>query len=407
MKRILFVDDEENVLSGIRRMLRSSREQWEMEFASSGEAALQACSERAFDVVVSDLRMPGMDGAQLLSEIRDRYPETARIVLSGYSDATLASKAVPVAYRVLGKPCKPEELRETIDRVGMLQDLISQPALRAVIGTLGELPTLSATYLALNRAISDEDSSIATIASIVEQDVGMSSKILQVANCGFFGMSSRATSIAQAVGYLGMNILKTLALQAETFRAFVPSAGIPTSYWEKMQTHSQHAATIAGTLPVAREIREVTIIAALLHDAGILVLASAMPDQFHQVLEEMSQSHCSQVEAEEAIFGTSHAEIGAYLLGLWGIPSMAVEAIAHHHHPTRTTHTGLDCSMAVYLSNLIARGMDEPSNDSGEGGLTASDRTELETLGMLDQYGGFRSTAMETLGMSSGWGSAR
>jgi HD-like signal output (HDOD) protein/CheY-like chemotaxis protein len=397
MKRILFVDDEENVLDGIRRMLRSTRDEWEMEFVASGDAALQACSERAFDVVVSDLRMPGMDGAQLLSEIRDRYPGTARIVLSGYSDAALAAKAVPVAYRVLGKPCDPAELKETIERVCTLQEVISQPALRRVIGTLGELPTLSATYLALSRAINDEASSISTIAKIVEQDVGMSTKILQVANCGFFGLSSGASSIAQAVGYLGMNVIKTLALQTETFRAFVPSARIPTSYWEKMQRNSQHTAVIAGTLPVTREIREVTMVAALLHDAGVLALASAMPDRFTLVLDEIEQNNCSQVEAEEAIFGTSHAEIGAYLLGLWGIPSIAIEAIAHHHHPSRIHHIGLDCSLAVYLSDLIAHGMEKPPSDSDEEGLTASDRMELEKLGLLAQYAGFRGTAMQAL----------
>jgi HD-like signal output (HDOD) protein len=257
---------------------------------------------------------------------------------------------------------------------------------------------MSATYLALSRAISDEDSSIATIAQIVEQDVGMSTKILHVANCGFFGMSPGAKSIAQAVGYLGMKVIKTLALQAETFRVFVPSARIPTSYWEKMQRHSQQTAVIAGTLPVTREIREVTLIAALLHDAGILALASAMPEQFTQVLDEVEQKHCLQFEAEEAIFGTSHAEIGAYLLGLWGIPSVAVEAIAHHHHPTRIRHTGLDCSLAVYLSNLIANGLGEPTIDSDEGGLRASDRMDLETLGLLDQYAGFRSGAMQAHG---------
>jgi HD-like signal output (HDOD) protein len=397
MKRILFVDDEENVLNGIRRMLRSSREEWEMEFAGSGEAALQACSKRAFDVVVTDLRMPGMDGAELLSEIRDRYPGIARIVLSGYSDAALAAKAVPVAYRLLGKPCEPAELKETIDRVCTLQEVISQPALRQVIGTLGELPTLSATYLALSRAISDEDSSISAIAKIVEQDVGMSTKILHVASCGLFGLPSGVSSIVLAVSHLGMNVIKTLALQAETFRVFVPSARIPPSYWDKMQRHSQHTAIIAGTLPVTRDIREVTIIAALLQDAGILALAAAMPDQFTRVLDEMEHKHCSQVEAEEAIFGTSHAEIGAYLLGLWGIPSMAVEAIAHHHHPTRIHHLGLDCSLAVYLSDLIAHGLEDPPNDSDEEGLTASDRKELETLGLLDQYSDFRSEAMQML----------
>jgi YesN/AraC family two-component response regulator len=122
MKRLLFVDDEKNVLDGIRRMLRSWRGIWEMEFVTSGDEALQACSERPFDVVVSDLRMPGMDGVQLLRQIQSGYPEMARIVLSGYSEPALAAQAVAVAYRVLGKPCNPQELKETIERVCTLQD---------------------------------------------------------------------------------------------------------------------------------------------------------------------------------------------------------------------------------------------------------------------------------------------
>lgn len=398
MKRILFVDDEENVLNGICRSLRSCRDVWEMEFVGGGEAALLACSQRPFDVVVTDLRMPGMDGAELLGEVRDHYPGTARIVLSGYADAALAAKAVPVAYRVLGKPCEPSELKETIERLCTLQDVISQPALRRLVGTLGELPTLSATYMDLSRAISNDESSVTAIAKIVEQDVGMSTKILQVVNCGFFGISPGASSIAQAVGYLGMNVIKTLALQSEAFRAFVPSTKIPTSYWEKMQKHSQVTAAIAGTLPVARDICEVTFIAALLHDAGILALASAMPDEFTRVLDAVEQQHCSQVEAEEAVFGTSHAEIGAYLLGLWGIHSMAVEAVAHHHHPSRIHHNGLDCSIAVYLADLIAHGLEGPEDKPEGDGLEPADRVELEALGLLDQYEGFRRTAMQTLG---------
>jgi HD-like signal output (HDOD) protein len=113
----------------------------------------------------------------------------------------------------------------------------------------------------------------------------------------------------------------------------------------------------------------------------------------------MEQNHRSQVDAEEAIFGISHAEIGAYLLGLWGIHSMAVEAIAHHHRPNRIHHLGLDCSLAVYLANLIANGIDEPAEDADADGLTATDRMELETLGMLDQYAAFRENAMEALAL--------
>lgn len=396
MKRILFVDDEQNVLDGIRRMLRSSHSVWDMEFVTSGDAALHACSEREFDVVVTDLRMPGMDGAQLLSQIRNRYPGVARIVLSGYSDAALAAQAVPVAYRVLAKPCDPVELKETVERVCTLQDVLGHPALRQVIGTIGELPTLSTTYLELNEAIGKDGTSMSMIARIIEQDVGMSAKILQVVNSGFFGLTQRAQSIEHAVSFLGTNIIKTLALESEAFRVFVPTKRIPTSFWIKMQKHSQHTAVIAGALPVSREIREVAVIAALLHDAGTLMLASAMTDYF-RLVEEIECKNCTQFEAEEAVLGTSHAEIGAYLLGLWGIHTKAVEAIAHHHHPTRIRHTGIDCSLAVYLSNILAHEIEIHPDDSDGEELSESDRIELQTLGLLDQYAEFRSMAVQAL----------
>jgi HD-like signal output (HDOD) protein/CheY-like chemotaxis protein len=400
MKRILFVDDEKNVLDGIRRMLHLLRDTWEMEFVTSGEAALQVCSERPFDVIVSDLRMPGMDGAQLLGRIRSDYPGIARIILSGYSEPALAAQAVPVAYRVLAKPCNAAELKETVQRVCTLQDVLRMPALRLLIGTLGELPTLSTTYMKLSDALGKEATSIATIAKIIEHDVGMAAKILQVVNSGFFGLSQRASSVGQAVSYLGMDLIKTLALQSETFRLFVPSVKIPTSFLTKMQQHSQRAAIIASTLPVTREIREVTVVAALLHDAGTLVLASTMADQFSLVLEEMERTKCSQAEAEEQILGISHAEIGAYLLGLWGINSIAVEAIAHHHHPSRISHTGMDCSLAVYLSNFLAHQLELHPNDVEGKEMNSGDQMELERLGLLDQFVALRSRAVE--GLDSG-----
>src|SRR5262245_37814840 len=86
MKKILFVDDEPNVLQGLERMLRSMRHEWEMQFAMSGPAALERLAEQTFDVIVSDMRMPGMTGAQLLTEVSQRHPHIVRIILSGQAD---------------------------------------------------------------------------------------------------------------------------------------------------------------------------------------------------------------------------------------------------------------------------------------------------------------------------------
>jgi putative nucleotidyltransferase with HDIG domain len=397
MKRILFVDDEKNVLDGVRRMLHAARNRWEMEFVTSGEAALQASKKHAFDVVVSDLRMPGMDGAELLGHIRDQFPGTARVILSGYSEPALAARAAPVAYRVLGKPCNAKELADTIERVCTLQDLLCTPALRQTIGAITELPSWESAYAALSGALRNPATPIADVVEIIQQDVAMSAEILQLVNSGFFGLPQRAITVEHAVNYLGLDKIRALALYSETFRIFVPDARIPDSFGRTTQQHSQRTAIIAGALPLPRELREAAFVAGLFHDVGKLVLASTMPDTFCAVLAKMNDQGFTQAEAEEELLGISHAEIGAYLLGLWGINDMVVEAVAHHHHPTRITHTALDCSSAVYLANLLAHELEIHPNDPQGEELRTVDRKELEVLGFLQQFPSFRASAREAV----------
>ena len=396
MKRILFVDDESKILDGLRRMLHADRKRWDMQFALGGEAALRACEAGSFDVVISDMRMPGMDGATLLSHIRDRFPSTARIILSGYSEVALATRAVPVAHRFLTKPCAAAELQSTIERVCALQDLLCTPEIRRIVGTVGELPSLSRTYSSLTQAVRDPSTSINKVANIIEQDVAMSAKVLQLVNSAFFGLAQRVTGLQTAVTYLGMETIKNLAFVSEAFRVFAPDPRIPQSVCESMQLHAHRTAAIAGALPVDPKTRDVTVVAALLHDIGSLFLASAMPDTFCSAHSIADERGCRLFEAEEELLGTSHAEIGAYLLGLWGIPNLAVEAIAHHHRPTRIPHSGFDSTVAVYVADLLAHELDAHPQGSTGLEIEESDRACLETLGVLSQFAEFRELALQT-----------
>ena len=396
MKRILFVDDESKILDGIRRMLHADRERWDLQFAVGGEAALRACEAGGFDVVISDMRMPGMDGATLLGHIRDRFPGTVRIVLSGYSDSGLSTRAVPVAHRFLAKPCNGVELQATIERVCILQDLLSTAELRQVVGSIGELPSLSSTYTSLQQAVRNPNTSIPQVAEIIERDMGMSAKVLQLVNSAFFGLAQTVTTLQSAASYLGMETIKNLALASETFRVFAPDSRIPQSFCESIQRQAHRTAAIAGTLPVAKKTRDVTVVSALLHNIGSLILASKMPDRFCSTLARASERGCEDFEAEEELLGISHAEIGAYLLGLWGFPNLAVEAIAHHHHPTRIPHTDFDSSVAVYVADLLAHELEVHPEDSTGSELTESDRTCLKTLGISGRFTEFRHLALES-----------
>lgn len=392
MKHILFVDDEMRILEGLKRMLRNNRDRWEMQFASSGEEALRACQAKEFDIVISDMRMPGMDGVAFLGRVRELLPNAARIVLTGYSETKLAIRSVSVAHRALAKPCDPTELQAMLERIIALEELVAPPEIRRIVGAVGELPALSQTYVHLTKAVQDPNASVAQIARIVEKDVALSAKILQLTNSAFFGLPHTVTSITGAVSYLGMETIKNLALVSEAFSAFVPDRRVPEWFCSAIQAHALAAAEVAGKLPVRPVLRDTVVIAALLHDIGELFMASKMPAELCNVLAHQSKEACNRYQVEEQLLGTSHAEIGAYLLGLWGIPKPIVEAVAHHHHLEKAEAAALECAAAVHVADLLAHAQGSEPTANADTHLDETNRACLDQLGFLSWIEDYRAS---------------
>jgi len=146
MKAVLFVDDDENVLAGLRRMLRGFRDQWIMDFVASGAEALHYLAHREADVVVTDLRMPGMNGLELLKHLNSHYPHIVRIILSGQSDEESTIRAAGVAHQYLSKPCETETLKATIVRACALQDRLSNQSLKNIVAGMNSLPSPPTHY---------------------------------------------------------------------------------------------------------------------------------------------------------------------------------------------------------------------------------------------------------------------
>lgn len=228
----------------------------------------------------------------------------------------------------------------------------------------------------------------------------MSAKVLQLVNSAFFGLAQTVTNLQSAASYLGMETIKNLALVSEAFKVSEPHSCIQRTVIETIQAQAQMTAAIAVVLPIDPKTREVTVLAALLHDVGRLVLASKMPDQFCAVIALTAERGCEPFQAEEEILGTSHAEIGAYLLGLWGFPNLAVEAIAHHHHPARIPHSGFDSSVTLYVAGLLAYELDAHPEDKIGADLHEFDRARLEKLGLLPKFAEFRRIAIENSKLS-------
>lgn len=354
MTRILFVDDEPKILEGLQRMLRPQRKEWEMAFAPGGQAALTMLEASPFDVVVSDMRMPGIDGAALLETVRQKYPNILRIILSGYTELEASYRAVPVAHQFLLKPCDPDALRFAIERATRLMQVLNSKMLASLVGSLRELPSLPRTYAELRRVLSDPDTSIEQVVRIVEQDVAISAKVLQLVNSAFFGVTREISDIQTAVSYLGMTILQNLVLSVEVFRSFIPKKTIPGFSLEEFHQHSQLTARLASEIGKRARISNAVAVGALLHDIGKLVIAERAPDHLARALQGVHQDRHPLFMIEEELVGVSHAEVGAYLLSLWGLPSPVVEAVAHHHHPERVPQEKLDMISVVYLANQLA-----------------------------------------------------
>lgn len=355
MKRILFVDDEPHVLSSLQNLLRKQRHEWDMVFALGGDAAIEQLRKTPFDVVVSDMRMPGMDGAALLGYVQAEYPGVARIVLTGHAEQEAMIRALPVAHQFLSKPCDAEVIKRVIERTCALQALLHDEAIRKIVGRLDKLPSVPKCYLELTNAVTRPDAGVSAVASIVEQDPAMAAKVLQLVNSGYFGLSARITSIQQAVVYLGLELIQGLALTAHVFGAFngASTRGLDL---DGLQQHSLVTARLAKRLVPDRRYGDDAFAAAIVHDIGKIILALGVPDRWADVVQTVRVTRQPSHLVERERLGVTHAEIGAYLLGVWGVPLSIVEAVAYHHAPCALQSDDREVLAAVHVADALVNG---------------------------------------------------
>jgi len=357
-KRVLFVDDEPKILEGLRRSLWGLRQEWEMAFTLGGEEALKILAQGPFDVVVSDMRMPGMNGAELLEVVRQRYPYLIRIALTGEaSRATLLLCAGP-AHRFLPKPTEAQTLKATIDHVAELRALLSTETLRKVTSRLASLPSSESLFHELLEELQSPEACLTKVAHFILQDVGMSTKVLHLVNSAFFGMRHTVASIEQAVKLLGLDIIKSLVLTVQVLSLF-DEKRLGNFSLNKLWDHSMTVAAYAKQIAKAEKAEPAVVndayFSGLLHDVGKLVLAGELPEECGLVRDLTTKDGMAAVDAEQEVLGATHAEVGAYLLGLWGFANPIVEAIAYHHRPQQIPLEGFSAVPAVYVADILAR----------------------------------------------------
>ena len=350
-RRVLFVDDELHILDGLRNVLRRERHRWDMVFALGGEEALAELAKGEFSVVVSDMRMPGMDGADLLRRVREQHPGIIRMVLSGHADQDSIVRALPVSHQFLAKPCEPDMLKSAIGRACQLQDLLQSPGIRKMVGALDTLPSPPRSYHELTELLAEPDASVRRIAAVVERDPAMGAKVLKLVNSAYFGLPRPAATIEQAVLYLGVELLRMLTLTAGAFA----TDKIAPEYLnlEALQDHSIATGRLARRFLEDAKKAEAAFATALVHDIGKIVFAIACPEQWRRVNEHARETGQPLEVSERQLGDVTHAELGAYLLGAWGLPITIVEAVAYHHRPNDVSTGDRSVLAAVHAADAF------------------------------------------------------
>ncbi|MBU8920466.1 MAG: HDOD domain-containing protein [Bacteroidales bacterium] len=340
-KRILFVDDEPNVLEGLRRSLSRMRKQWDMVLVNGGREALDLLSTDHFDAVVSDMKMPEMNGAELLTEIGMLYPHMVRFVLSGQPDDETIIKAVRCSHQYLSKPCNTGKLCESLARALTLVDLLPEIGLRGKVVGPGNLPCLPEILDEFCSELKGGSLETVDLASIASRDPGLAVKMLHLANSSYFGSLSLISTVGKAVDIIGRHTLAKLVKQGDIFSAYTREAVKMHGLREKVERsvrYGEYSVFVARQMGLEKDLEECAYALGLLIDVGEFLLISIYPEKSLESITQEQALTMDSIEAERKLYGVSHDEVGACFLGLPGLPDMLVDAIRYHHCPEAVEH---------------------------------------------------------------------
>ncbi|TVR81986.1 MAG: HDOD domain-containing protein [Rhodospirillales bacterium] len=385
--RILFVDDDARIQQGLARSLRCMRQDWDMLFAEGSEAAMATLEQAPCDVVVSDMRMAGMDGADLLKWVRQRSPDAVRIILSGYSDKEAVFRTLGPAHQYLAKPCDHQILIQTIGRTLELRRHIASDKVRALVAAVDTLPTPPAHFAELVHELDAPGSSAASVAAVMARDVAMVAQTLKLTNSAYFGLPVKVQSLTQAVRLLGLETIRNLVLLGGFFRHRGGNAET-SQRLSLLIRRSLGIGELAAAIARLEGLDDRTVAhaeaAGVLAHVGSLVLMDRWPERVRAAGRLMERDSIGASEAEIQVFGASHADVGAYLLGLWGFTDPIVEAVAYHHSPGRYGGDNVGPVAIVHVSEFLS-GQPEAGGNGQDIPASVLDRDYLDRVGILDR----------------------
>jgi HD-like signal output (HDOD) protein len=383
-------------------MLEDESDRWEVVTSEHPRHALELMEQSPFDVVVSDMRMPGMSGVELIGEVKKRYPRTSRIILSSLSDQEEVARSLETTHQFLAKPFEVKDLKATLSRIIGLDAYLTDEKLKTLVGQLGALPSFPSLYVEIMKELNTDDSSIETIAGTIAKDPSMTAKMLQIVNSAALGLARKIGNPFEAVQFLGMGTVPSLVLSAHIFLCFERTnlQGFSINrLWEHGMKTGRLACMLAQFEQADPEDVEDSYTAGMLHDIGKLMLANSVPEQFQKALTLAAERKIPLHDAELEVMGATHAGVAAYLFGLWGLPAPIVEAVAFHHAPRASDSRTFGPLTAVHVANALEH---EISKSQLDGRLSPIDMEYLASIKAGNKLESWRAEAAKVASASGG-----
>ena len=353
---IFFIDDEEDMLLSLKRMLKSKKDSWNMKFLKNPQKALELMKDQPADIIITDYQMDEMNGLDLLKEVKKRYPQTGRIVLSGETDQEIIMKTISIAHQYISKPANPVKLKELIARTSAMQNILKDKGLRKNISKMDSLPSIPSIYRKILKELNAPISSTKKIGEIISKDPSMTSKIIQVVNSGFFYLQTTVSKAEDAVVLLGVDTVRALVLHLEIFSKMKLHSSLK-NFQKHLHSHAVETATLSKQLIESESIfgskADEAFMAGLLHDSGKLVLAANFPKKYKKVIKNVAKNNSSFSVEEKEILGISHEIAGAFLMGSWGLPLGIIEGILYHHTPSESDEDKFGIISSVHIANNL------------------------------------------------------
>jgi HD-like signal output (HDOD) protein len=342
--------------------------------------------------------MPEMDGAQLLAEVKSRHPEVVRIILSGQVEQETTFKYLQLAHQSLSKPCDADILKHTLNKLFALRNLLEDESIKRIVSQTETLPSLPAVYTEIISELQSPDPSVQKVGDIISKDLGMAAKILQVVNSAFFGLVRKISNPKEAVMLLGTETIKALVLSVKIFSEFNQKKFAWFNF-DDLFNHSMSVSMFAQTITKEEHLDQNlvnnSLMAGMFHDLGKLILVTNFQEPYQKLLTEARQTEQNLWDLENDLFGTSHAEIGAYLMGLWGLEYPVIEAIAYHHCPGKSLSNSTGLLTAVHFGDAFDRLKNDSNVQNCGNGWRQLDRGYLDNLGVADRINDWKTVCYE------------